>query len=124
MTAEIPIHVLESRYRDDDDSEEEELFTVVEDSKAAVGIPVLQGGLHADQAPPKDHLDGSKDCDEGQYYDEDEYDEEDSDEDVMAALEWADMRDGEINLNWQVQVQVENAIASRVLHYKQDESTF
>jgi|LauGreSBDMM110SN_4_FD.fasta_scaffold113549_1 hypothetical protein len=97
MAAEIPIDVLESRYRDDD-SEEESNLTLEAHSGHKTVATGLQGGLqHADQV----HAVESNGQDDGeeyevQDYDEDDYDEEDSDEDVMAALEWADMRDGEI----------------------------
>lgn len=96
---EIPLKDLESKYADDTDEEE---------ATGAGSMPGA-GGQRASAAPADEaeaaaegHKDGvSKGletagpedgfCEE----DEEEYaEEEDSDEDVMAALEWADMRDG------------------------------
>ena len=97
---EILLKDLESKYADDTDEEEATGTGMPEEgSRCTSAAPADEADAGAQV--PKDGLDISKGmeaagpedgfCEE----DEEEYaEEEDSDEDVMAALEWADMRDG------------------------------
>ncbi|KAG1667555.1 hypothetical protein FOA52_014635 [Chlamydomonas sp. UWO 241] len=102
MSEEVPLHVLESKYADDTDDSEDEEATGQHTAAQAEALGRIELALAAatdvaastDPASRYDAV-AATHAEPEEYGEEDDYYEgEYSDEDVTAALEWADFRDG------------------------------
>ena len=80
---EVPLDVLEAKYGDDTDEE-----VCMGEVSISSQLPAVESMEAVDDTHP---IEVEEDYCEEAYYEEED---EDSDEDVIAALEWADMRDG------------------------------
>lgn len=115
MADEVPFEVLRSRYDDDNDecelvAEEGGLTAPSTEQPAAAvptassGVPTSAAGAVKQAAPmaadptvapaPGQGAAAEADAEEEEWWDEDEDVEDSDDDEVMAALEWADMREG------------------------------